>query len=75
MELEKKKNLIFFPAGKYFSILLYLCYEISSAILVNYSKQKCPVRLNSSHQRVERFYSCCAAAPAPMQLSPWPSLG
>ena len=46
----KKKNLIFFPAGKYFSILLCLCYEISSAILVNYSKQKCPVRLNSSHR-------------------------
>lgn len=37
MKLEKK-NLIFFPAAKYFSTFFCLYYEISLAVLVNYSK-------------------------------------
>lgn len=74
MKLEKKKSHIF-PAAKYFSIFFWLCYEISPAMLVNYSKQNCPVRLNSSHQRAKYFYSCCAVVPLSIQISPWTSLG
>lgn len=70
-----KKISFFFPAGKYFSIFFCLCYETSPAMLVNYSKQNCLVRLNSSHQRVKYFYSCCAAVPAPTQLSLGPRQG
>lgn len=67
-----KKVSFFFPLAKYFSIFFCLCYKITPAMLVNYSKQNCPVRLNSSHQRAKCFYSCCAVVPV---SSPRPSLG